>query len=463
MTLPPDEELATACLAALARALGRAELAGDPAPLAAALETLAGAAVVVDAGKRIVCCNQRAARMVGRDAARMIGRSCVEALHCTTCGAGCPLFEEGSICERQAALVRGDGVPIHVVKDARVLFDERGRVVGGIETMQDVTDLIRAAADGTRRGLDEVVPVKAPGDERPFQGIVGRAPAIRHMARLVRALAGSDAPVLITGESGVGKELVARALHLAGPRAARPFVAVNCAALSEPLLESELFGHDRGAFTGAIRDHPGRLELAADGTLLLDEIACLSPTTQAKLLRVLEGREFERVGGSRVRRLDARVVAATNADLAARVKDGSFREDLFYRLHVVPIRVPPLRERRGDIGLLAEHFVGTFATAGGPQAITAAARAALEAYAWPGNVRELRNAIQYALATGDGRTVDVAGLPGEVRAGVAGDPDERARIERALREAKYNRARAAETLGMGRTTLWRKLRAFGLE
>ncbi|MCS6970698.1 MAG: sigma-54 dependent transcriptional regulator [Planctomycetota bacterium] len=240
--------------------------------------------------------------------------------------------------------------------------------------------------------------------------LLGASPAMQQLQQVIERAARSSATVLISGESGTGKELVARALHELSPRAAGPFVKVNCAALTETLLTSELFGHEKGAFTGAIEQRLGRFELADGGTLLLDEVSEISPELQAKLLRVLEEREFERVGGSRPIRVDVRIIATTNRDLAAEVAAKRFREDLYYRLHVVPIHLPPLRERAADIPLLLEHYLEVFRQETGAQVRLAAdAVAALAAYDWPGNVRELVNVVERLSVLGEGE-LDAAAL-----------------------------------------------------
>ena len=296
--------------------------------------------------------------------------------------------------------------------------------------------------------------------------IVGETEVMRRLRRTVRSVAARDVTVLISGESGSGKEVVARAIHRQGARAAAPFHAVNCAALSEELLESELFGHERGSFTNAFRDKRGRLELCNNGTLFLDEVACLTPKMQAKLLRVLEQREYERVGGTETLHFSARIISATNTDLPPLVQTGAFREDLYYRLCVVPLKVPPLRARRADVPLLAHHLLRelTADTKVSPH-LTSEAQQAMMAHAWPGNVRELRNALEYALAMGDGETIHPVDLPDDIvkataRAGDHGD--ERSHIEQALAHAHYNRAQAASALGLSRTTLWRRMRALGI-
>jgi Nif-specific regulatory protein len=244
-------------------------------------------------------------------------------------------------------------------------------------------------------------------------GIAGESIAIHKMLALVARVAPQDTSVLILGETGAGKELVARALHRLSPRAAKPFVAINCAALTETLLESELFGHEKGAFTGAVAQKRGKLEMAEGGTVFLDEIGELAPQMQAKLLRVLQQREFERVGGTRTWKLDVRVIAATNRDLAAAVQGGSFRVDLYHRLNVVTLRVPPLRERAGDIPALAQYFLDRAVLRCGRavKGISPEAERCLLSHSWPGNVRELENAIERAVVLGDAEWIQPEDLP----------------------------------------------------
>jgi len=296
--------------------------------------------------------------------------------------------------------------------------------------------------------------------------------------RLVENLQHSDVTILLTGESGTGKEVMARAIHTHSVRRNGPFLAVNCAALPGELLEAELFGHVRGAFTGAVRDRAGRFELASDGTLFLDEVGDVPLHLQVKLLRVLQEKTYERVGESKPRTSTARIIAATNKDLRRAVENGSFREDLYYRLRVFPLELPPLRERREDIEPLASFLLGRVGGRHGralrfsPDALRS-----ILAYTWPGNVRELENALEYAVTVAKGHTVVPEDLPPEVLGGAAGptrrpeavlvrpdaSPDgELPRIRAALDASHWNRAQAASALGMSRTTLWRKMRELGL-
>jgi two-component system response regulator FlrC len=310
------------------------------------------------------------------------------------------------------------------------------------------------------------------------QGIVCEDPAFCQVMELVRAVADRDTTVLVTGESGTGKEVVARALHSASPRGSGPYVALNCAAIPESLLESELFGHEKGAFTGATAAHPGMFEQAHGGTLLLDEVGEMAPGLQAKLLRVLETRKVVRLGSTRDREVDVRVIAATNRELEAEVQAGRFRQDLYFRLNVFPIHIPPLRERLADILPLARHFLAILGSSPGRTSptLSAAAEAALMAYGWPGNVRELQNAVERAtiLAGGEVLTPKHLGLPGELGAGARAtgsqtpggvtlkDLEKRAIIA-ALEGVDGNRRKAAKQLGIALRTLQYKIKDYDIK
>ena len=307
--------------------------------------------------------------------------------------------------------------------------------------------------------------------------MLGRSAAMQRLREAIQQVAATDAAVLILGESGTGKELTSHAIHYGGRRAERPFVKVSCAALPEGLLESELLGHERGAFTGARDRRKGRFELADGGTLFLDEVGDLSPQTQAKLLRVLQEREFERVGGTETIRVDVRLITATNRDLEGLVAEGNFREDLYYRLNVVPIRMPPLRERVEDIPLLAAHFLGSRAERWGKPVpdVTPEALALLCRYRWPGNVRELQHVVESTLVFSKGGPIAAGDLPpairGDERAPDPAEPHsgatlrdlERQAIARTLVATSGNRRKAAEILGVGLKTLYRKIQEFHLQ
>jgi two-component system response regulator HydG len=316
-------------------------------------------------------------------------------------------------------------------------------------------------------------------------GMLGRAPAMQALLTSLRKVAATDTTVLITGETGSGKEVAARAVHELSSRRHAPFVAVNCAAMAEGLLESELFGHVKGAFTGALRDRAGHFEAAGHGTIFLDEIGEISATLQQRLLRVLQEREVTRVGSSRPVRVAARIVAATNRDLRAHVAEGRFREDLLYRLAVFPLHVPPLRERRGDIPLFVAHALDALRARGAQRdglSCSPFAIRLLREFDWPGNVRQLFAVLETAAIHADFARIEAQHLPDEIRAAAGrranGAPqllqtesryrafpaadDERMAIEAALLETGGALARTAELLGMGRTTLWRKMRSYGL-
>ena len=323
-----------------------------------------------------------------------------------------------------------------------------------------------------------------------FPRIVGDHPSMKEASQMTQRVAATDSTVLLLGESGTGKELFARAIHHLSPRAAQPFVALNCAAIPEGLVENELFGHERGAYTGAGARKIGKLELAHRGTLFLDEIGELPLAIQSKLLRVLEERKFERVGGTQEIEVSVRIVTATNKDLRAAVEDKTFREDLYFRISAVPITIPPLRDRGDDVLLLAEHFLDRFKREFRKPslALTDDARERLRTYAWPGNVRELQNAIERAAILGNGPDIDTAALrlpaakpaPEELPEGMLEEQFlwegpleevsqravthvERFKIQNALRESKWNKTRAAERLGVSYKTLLTKIRALGLE
>ncbi|MCK6529796.1 sigma-54-dependent Fis family transcriptional regulator [Myxococcota bacterium] len=308
-------------------------------------------------------------------------------------------------------------------------------------------------------------------------GIVGRSPALVDVLRMIAQVADTPASVLITGESGTGKEMVARALHRNSSRAEGPFVAVNCGAIPRELLEGELFGYERGAFTGAVRSRPGRFEAADGGTLFLDEIGELEPELQVKLLRAIQTREIVRLGSNESRKIDARLLSATNRDLAEEVRAGRFRRDLYYRIRVIEVHLPPLRERVEDIAALADALLQRLADryGGEPAGITPAALAAIEAYDWPGNVRELENVLERGWILAHGQPLDLNHLPPELRGGVpapeipsglpleeATDRFRRYYIVRALDAAEGNKTRAADALGVNRSYLFTLLKRYGL-
>jgi len=444
------------------------------------IETLLGSLgrmfLIADASHRVMSGSAALADLLGRAPSDLAGLTLARLF-------GDALFgEDGSLRAAAEAGERREGW-------AATLLAADGRRVPVSISIGPIALGTHCGGQGARTAI-MIRPAAGPAhaDDVPsFEGIVGRSAPMQRIFRLIELLHDNDATILITGESGTGKEVVARALHARSGRSG-PFVAVNCAALPADLLESELFGHVRGAFTGAVRDHPGRFEVADGGTLFLDEIGDVPPQLQVKLLRVLQDHAFERVGDTRTRRVDVRVIAATNVDLANAVAAGRFREDLFYRLRVVPIHVPALRDRREDLTLLIPHLLGRIGQRRGRSLrLAPAALDALVSWDWPGNVRELENALEYATALCEGQTIHPEHLPAgigsdarSVRALAAStprstppgaatlasiSPDEQAelvRIRQALAEARYRRDDAARLLGMSRTTLWRKMKFYRL-
>src|SRR5438552_6987089 len=331
---------------------------------------------------------------------------------------------------------------------------------------------VRALRDENRQLKEEL------GRRYEFDNIIGRSPAMQEIFSTIERVGPTRATVLLTGESGVGKDLIARAIHFHSPRRDRPLVKINCTAIPENLMESELFGYEKGAFTGAGQSKPGKFEQADTGTVLLDEIGDVPPSIQVKLLRVLQEREFERLGSNKTLHVDVRVIAATNQDLRAALEQGTFREDLYYRLNVVPISIPPLRARREDIPFLAEHFVKALGAENGSpvQSITDAAIKKLTEYHWPGNVRELQNVIERSLVLCSGTTLDANDIKLEMaprpRAqtgehllpdGMTLDEYEQSIIREALQRAEGNKSQAARLLGLTRNALRYRLAQMGLE
>lgn len=456
----------------------------DPSLLEAVVETMQDGLLVVDTRGQILSVNPAFLNMTGYSSGDLVGRPCT-VLNCTGCtilgaGAGgpfCTLFMKGSVRNRRCQITRRDGSILHVAKSATVLHDQNGKTTGAVETLSDITELLKQeeAIASLRLSL-----LEDGGSCR----MVGNSEPMRRMLKLVENVARSDAPVLIQGESGVGKELVAWAIHDLGRRSGGNFVKVSCASLNENLLESELFGHVKGAFTGAIRDRIGRFEAASGGSIFLDEIGDISAPIQVKLLRVLETREIERVGDHRSIPVDVRIITATNRDLEKLVDAGGFRADLFYRINVVPILVPPLRQRKEDIPLLAQSFVERIARRSGKAiaGLTSDAVDLLMHHDWPGNVRELRNVIEYAFVVCHRKLIRpehfATRLPGRLQTCVAllgdqgaagGDrqPDASRdaglqEVQRALAVARGNRTEAARILGVSRVALWKRMKKYGL-
>lgn len=439
----------------------------------AAFETLSAllpdaAVFVVDADRNVVHWSDGAVKLLGFSRKEVEGRICLAGIRCRNCMIGCGIAEHGEVTGFPLELFRSDERVVATRKYAKAFFDAEGSFQGGIEVLIPLA----APFDPTPFELG------LPDDAEVFHGIVTRDPGMKRALQTVRNVAETDATVLVRGESGTGKELVARAIHAESHRRENPFVVVNCAALTPSLIESELFGHRKGAFTGATGNRAGLFEQAHGGTLFLDEVAELPLGVQSKLLRVLQERVVTPVGGNEERAVDVRVVAATHRALRHEVKRGTFREDLMYRLRVVPIFLPALRDRIGDVDLLLRRFLDEFDRRG-PRHVSSVAPDATRAllhHAWPGNVRELRNVVEYAFAVGRDPEIQLAELPPEFseeggllepravrQKAQAGQPaDEADRIRWALGQTGGKVGEAAELLGISRPTFWRKRRRHGV-
>jgi len=429
-------------------------------------ENLAEGVFTISNRWRITSFNRRAQEITGFKREEVLGRNCWDIFRSDLCKSNCPLkltMETGVVrMDQDVRIVDREGQAQSILVNTSVLKNNHGLVVGAVETFRPIARLEGGEAEGVTVG------------EQPAQ-IVGQSPELHKVLNMLPDVAASDATVLIEGESGTGKELIAKAVHAQGPRSTGPFVAVNCSALAETLLESELFGHVKAAFTGAVSNKVGRFELAKGGTLFLDEVGEIKPEIQIKLLRVLEERVFERVGGTRPIRMDSRIIAASNKTLAQEVGKGRFREDLFYRLRTVPLSIPPLRDRASDIPILVEHFIDVFnrVYGKGVRGVDPKALRFLQRYPWPGNVRELKHALEYAFVFVKGPIITLSHLP-ELDASRTPDPnpvpkeaaggweDERITIQRALEKARGRRSAAAHRLGISRSTLWRKMKLHGL-
>ncbi|HOP46165.1 MAG TPA: sigma 54-interacting transcriptional regulator [Desulfobacteraceae bacterium] len=386
----------------------------------------------------------------------------------------CGIMQHGRLDGKECFLRHKDGHDVPVLKSARLVHDSKGAVKGIVETVTDLTELekYRREAEEAKKKLGKIY---------QFNSIIGKSPAMQHVFSSIKAAASSDATILLQGESGTGKELVAGAIHHNSARSGMPFVSLGCSALSESLLESELFGHIRGSFTGAIRDRIGRFEEAEGGTIFLDEIGEISPYMQVKLLRVLQEREIERVGESKKRKVDIRIIAATNKDLFYLVKKGDFREDLYYRLKVFPIFLPPLRKRREDIPLLISHFIRiqNRKTRKHIRDVSKSSMRILMDYNWPGNVRELENAIEHAFVLCSEPYIDIFDLPIEMRqlayspafpdmpASSAPKPIQKKKITRErlienLKQCGWNKAEAGRRMNLSRTSIWKYMKKWDI-
>lgn len=433
------------------------------------LNCISDGVLTIDLEGRVRYVNRAMMEILGlEEGENLVGRPCEDLVqsqicHSPDCVLRRTLEQREKVSNYETTLKNRKGRSIAVNINTDFLWDESGRLIGIVEVFRDIS-LIKALKEQLE-------------DRYQFDHIVTRNPRMKEILQTLPMVAQTKSTVLIEGESGTGKELIARAIHNHSARKDKPFVAVNCAAIAEGVLESELFGHVKGAFTGAYQDRPGRFELAHKGTLFLDEIGDLSLQTQAKLLRVLQEEEFERVGGTRTIKVDVRVIAATNRDLYRMTREGTFREDLYYRIRVFPIQLPPLRERREDIPLLISHFIERFNLEMG-KAINNLSPRAMEIllnYDYPGNIRELENILEHAFICCPGNTILPEHLPrdlfGEaknrwmerlIQEGGTLEAMEREYIQRTLQETGGRLQEAARRLGISRTTLWRKIRLYGI-
>ncbi len=418
----------------------------------------------IDSDWTVTSFNNSAETITGYRRSEAVGKKCWEIFKSQLCHNGCHMeltMSKGKPSignELEIKTKRGSWVPIRV--NSAVLRNNRREQIGAVETFMDISEL---------RNLSEHLREKF-----RYDSIIGRNKKMEKVFTLLDSVSQTDSSVLITGESGTGKELVARAIHLNSPRRNGPFVALNCSAFAESLIESELFGHEKGAFTGAVRTKGGKFELAQDGTLFLDEIGDISPAVQTKLLRVLETRQFERVGGNRSIRMNVRLIAATNKVLHDEISAGRFREDLFYRINVINIHLPPLRERMDDFPLLVSHFISKFNDRFGKMILRFSPEAydVLAGYDWPGNVRELENVVEHAFVLSGGDVIQPECLPERIRTASAGRPTAKpvSALKDAEREAIMNvlmrnggsRIKAAGELGINPSTLWRKMKKLGI-
>ncbi len=432
-------------------------------------ETLPEGVFTIDEKWQITSFNHRAEEITGYDKQEAVGRQCWEVFRSDCCRKNCPLknaMQTGETCmDQEVNTFNRKGTRQTLLVNAGVMQSSEGTLLGAVETFRSVS---MAGTSPSRSSAIDFKTTGIIGQSRSMQAIFSRLPDI----------AASDANVLISGESGTGKELLALAIHKFSKYRKGPFVAVNCSALAESLLESELFGHEKGAFTGAEKEKPGRFELAKGGTLFLDEIGEMKPELQVKLLRVIEQRVFERVGGTRPIPLEARIISATNQDLDQARRLGRFRLDLYYRLRTVPLMLPPLRERPEDIPLLIEHFIKVFnkrcnkrVRSIDPKVVTTLSR-----YHWPGNVRELERCIEHAFVFVKGPVIFAHYLPkldddaqpaptplpkfrGDKESPLAMDKDA---IVQALEQCNGRRGEAASLLGISRTSMWRRMKKLGL-
>ena len=427
----------------------------------ALVNSIADGIYTIDLEMKITSFSRSLEKMTGHREEDVLGHSCREIFQTNVCDTDCPLRwtlkHQKPVQNCMANLLSKNGEPIPAYLSSDLLRGSEGEISGCVGIVRD-----RREIENLKAQLANI---------HSYGEFVGKSKKMLDVFEQINTVAATDSTVMIQGESGTGKEIMARAIHHRSERKKGPFIRVNCASLTDSLLESELFGHEKGAFTGAIKDKPGRFELADGGTLFLDEIGDTSMALQAKLLRVLQEKEFERVGGIKTIKTDVRVITATNKDLQQEIRLENFREDLYYRLCVVPIQLPPLRQRKEDIPLLTEHFIQKFNTREERlQEISSRAMALLMAHDWPGNVRELENAVEHAYVTSTTGRIERRFLPASLRTllpftepgSTPAEPTDENEILRSLKQHRWNKQATARALGMSRTTLWRRMKQLGL-
>ncbi len=439
------------------------------------VDTLNDGLLVLDTMGRVIAANPAAEKLTGYTEEELKTKDC-RILNCTDCriiGEGhkdkwCKLFVKGQVRDKKCLITQKDRRTVHILKSGTVLRDPDGEIVGAVEILKDMSQIIQQQRE--IKALRQTFQL-----DEGYHGIIGKSPVMQNLFELIENLAQSDAPVMISGESGTGKELVALAIHEAGPRSTKPFVKVNCAALNENLLESELFGHIRGAFTGAARNRVGRFEAAHEGSIFLDELGDIPLPLQVKLLRVLEEKKVERVGEHKTISVDARIITATNKNLEELVRQEKFREDLYFRINVFPLHCPSLAQRREDIPGIVQHFIRQNANDSRKRILgmTPEAMERMITYDWPGNVRELRNVIDYAFVLCPGGGIGLEHLPAKIisndsrHSGIAtmasGTQKERDRLLNILSGNGWNQSEAARKLGVSRVTVWKRMKKFGLK
>jgi len=441
------------------------------------VDTIRDGIMIVNPQGTIVSVNQAFERITGYSRNEIIGKPC-EILECDICNTTtlsdsdqwCALFNHNDAKQRKCRIRRKDGTFFQALKNGAILKDASNAVIGAVGTIADISDIAEKEdqLEAYRQQL---------GSDNHFQGIVGGSACMHQVFDMIRNAAASHAPVIIYGESGTGKELVSRAIHNVGLRKEKPFIKVNCAALTESLLESELFGHVRGAYTGAYKDRIGRFEKANEGDIFLDEIGDLPISTQTKLLRVLEEKVIERVGSSSPIQTDVRIISATNQDLMELVEKGVYRKDFYFRINVIPIFLPPLRDRVEDIPLLAEAFLKKLILTD-TKAIKGIGKDTIEVlmnHSWPGNVRELKGAFEYALVTCHEDIILPHHLPETIykarrptsinsrRNSFNLQEIEKRELLEALLKTAGNQSKAAEILGISRVTVWNRMKRYGID